>query len=123
MNHQTQPDVIVSGIHFALTPSLKIFVQQKAVRLFRHEERIVNFHVELDCEQKRPGYGWFVAKGHLSSYGPEMNASVTASECHQAVSLLIDKLDRMLRRRAVFTKGKRNHPHSVDLAAALPKAV
>ncbi len=123
MNHEIPPSVIVSGIHFDLTPSLKTFVQQKAARLFRHEERIVHVRVELDCEQKRPGYGWFVAKGHLRSYGPEMNASVTASECHQAVSLLIDKLDRMLQRRAIFTKEKRNHPHPVDLGAALPKAV
>lgn len=123
MNQNNPPEVIVSGLHFELTPSLQTFVRQKAARLLRHEERIIRVRVELDCEQKRPGYRWFVAKGHLTSYGPEMNASVSSDNCHQAVSLLIDKLDRMLQRRAIFRKEKRNHPHSIDLGAAFPKAV
>lgn len=123
MNHGTMPEIIVSGIHFELTPSLKTFVRQKAERLFRREDRIIRVRVELDCEQKRPGYGWFVAKGHIISYGPEMNASVSSDNCHHAVSLLIDKLERMLRHRAVFMKERRNHPHAIDLGAALPKAV
>lgn len=122
MNQTNPPEVIVSGLHFQLTPSLLTFVHQKAARLYRHEERIIRVRVELDCEQKRPGYRWFVAKGHLSSYGPEMNASVSSDNCHQAIALLIDKLDRMLQRRAIFNKEKRNHPHPIDLGWDLPKA-
>lgn len=123
MKPTNSPEIIVSGIHFELTPSLHTFVRSKAARLFRHEERIIRVRVELDCEQKRPGYRWFVARGHLGSYGPEMNASVSSDNCHQAVSLLIDKLDRMLQRRAVFSKEKRNHPHAIDLDTILPKAI
>ena len=123
MNQHYPPEVIVSGVHFELTPSLQTFVRQKAARLLRHEERIIRVRVELDCEQRRSTCRWFVARGHLTSYGPEMNAIVSSDNCHQAISLLIDKLDRMLQRRAVFKKEKRNHPHPIDLGACLPKAV
>lgn len=121
MNNENPQSVIVSAIHFDLTPALKIFVQQKAERLFRHEEQITRIRVELEFE-KRSGYSWFVAKGHIINRGMDLNASVGTGECHKSVLLLIDKLDRMLRRRAIFSKEMRNHPHGVELATALPKA-
>jgi putative sigma-54 modulation protein len=116
MNQYTPPEIIVSGIHFDLTPSLKAFVQQKAARLFRHEERIIHIRVELEYDYKRPGYGWFVAKGQIASYGAEMSASVSTDECHRAVALLIDKLDRMLHRRATRQKARRHDLAAMDVA-------
>ena len=51
MNKNNHPnEVIVSGIHLDLTPSMKTFVSEKAARLFRHEERIVRLRVELECD-------------------------------------------------------------------------
>src|SRR5271157_3903916 len=48
MNHApNNREVIVSGIHLDLTPSLKFYVNEKVGRLFRHEERIVRVRVEL----------------------------------------------------------------------------
>jgi putative sigma-54 modulation protein len=124
MNRQNHThDIIVSGIHLELTPSLKTFVQEKAARLFRHQERIVRIRIELESDAKQAVGTRFVAKGHIQIHGPDMNASVEADEMHKAVDLLIDKLDGMLRRRARLLKEKRNHPHAIDLAAMLPKAV
>ena len=116
-------ELIVSGIHLELTPSLKTFVHEKAQRLFRHEERIVRIRVELECDPKQDVSNRFVAKGHISINGPDMNAMVSADQCHKAVSLLIDKLDRMLGRRAQLHKVKRKNVHAVELPAELPKAV
>lgn len=122
MNSQNNHDLIVSGIHLELTPSLKTFVQEKAERLFRHEERIVRVRVELACDRS-PAIGMqFTAKGHIQIQGPDMNASVQADECHKAVSMLVDKLDRMLQRRHQLHRVKRNHPHAVELNAEIPKA-
>lgn len=115
-------ELIVSGIHLELTPSLKMFVQEKAERLFRHEERIVRIRVELECDSQQSVSNRFVAKGHISIHGPDMNATVSSDECHKAVSLLIDKLDRMLGRRSKMYKNKRKHPHAIELGAELPKA-
>ncbi len=108
MNHTH--DLIVSGIHLELTPSLKQFVHEKVDRLFRHEERIIRLRVELECDLKQDVAHRFTAKGHIAINGPDMNASVTTDECHKAVALLVDKLDRMLTRRAQLFKAKRHQP-------------
>ncbi|MFZ9682559.1 MAG: ribosome hibernation-promoting factor, HPF/YfiA family [Cephaloticoccus sp.] len=124
MNRQNNHELIISGIHLELTPSLKIYVTEKTERLFRHEERIVRIRVELECDKNESVSSRFKAKGHMVIHGPELTATVSAEECHKAISLLTDKLDRMLRRRARLLKEKRNHPHMIEFAdVALPKAI
>ena len=124
MNSQNNQELIVSGIHLELTPSLKTFVREKADRLFRHEERIVRIRVELECDPKEEVGARFKAKGHIVVLGPDINASVEADECHKAVALLVDKLDRMLEKRHQLHKVKRNHPHAVEFnGVELPKAI
>ncbi len=114
-------ELIVSGIHLELTPSLKTFVQEKVDRLFRHETRIIRMRVELESDLKQEVGKRFTAKGHIKLQGLELNASVATNECHKSVALLVDKLDRMLRRNSRLAKVKRNNPHPVELAAVLPK--
>jgi putative sigma-54 modulation protein len=123
MNRQNNTqEVIVSGIHLELTPSLKTFVQEKSERLFRHQERIVRMRVELECDPKQAVSHRFTAKGHIEIFGPDMNASVTTDECHKAVAMLIDKLDRMLERRARMIKSKRQHVRAADMEV-MPEAI
>ena len=124
MNRQNNTqEVIVSGIHLELSPSLKTFVQDKAERLFRHEERIDRVRIELECDSKQAVGQRFTAKGHIQIYGPDMNASVSSDECHKAVAMLIDKLDRMLERRAHMIKSKRQRVRVTDLESAVPEAI
>lgn len=117
MNHTH--DLIVSGIHLELTPSLKQFVKDKTERLFRHEERIIRLRVELECDPKQDVAHRFTAKGHISINGPDMNAAVASDECHKAVALLVDKLDRMLAKRSQLFKARRHRATAdvVDEAA------
>ena len=124
MNRQNNTqEVIVAGIHLELTPSLKTFVQEKSERLFRHQEKIIRVRVELECDAKQAVSHRFTAKGHIQIYGPDMNASVSADECHKAVAMLIDKLDRMLERRSHMVKAKRQHVRVTDLEGAIPEAI
>jgi putative sigma-54 modulation protein len=111
MNRQNNHEVIVSGIHLELTPSLKTFVREKSERLFRHEERIVRLRVELECDRDEAVTNRFKAKGHIVVNGPAMNAVVQADECHKAIALLVDKLDRMLAKRHHLYKVRR---HKID---------
>jgi putative sigma-54 modulation protein len=122
MNRQNQHELIVSGIHLELTPSLKTFVQEKTERLFRHEERIVRIRVELECDPKETVSARFKAKGHIAIHGPDMNATVESDECHKAVALLVDKLDRMLRRRSRLMKVKRHLNHVREQDAKISSA-
>jgi putative sigma-54 modulation protein len=125
MNNNNQShEVIVSGIHLELTPSLKTYVQGKVERLFRHEERIVRLRVELECDSKQAVGQRFTAKGHIQIHGPDINAHEVADDCYKSVDFLVDKLDRMLRKRSTELKEKRKHPHSIEWNDVdLPKAV
>ena len=122
-NHQSH-EIIVSGIHLDLTPALKSYVCEKLERLFRHEERIVRLRVELECDSKQAVSQRFTVKAHIQIHGPDINAHESADDCYKAVDFLVDKLDRMLRRRSTELKEKRKHPHCIEWADVdLPKAV
>lgn len=123
MNRQNHPELIVSGIHLELTQSLKTFVQEKADRLFRHEERILRMRVELESDPKEKFAARFKAKGHVIIDGPALNATVESDECHKAVALLADKLDRMLSRRAQLLKSRRHRMNAIEFGEPLPKAI
>ena len=119
-----QHEIIVSGIHLDLTPALKAYVQEKVERLFRHEDHIVRIRVELECDAKQIPSQRFTAKGHIQITGPDKNAHVVAEDCYKAIDLLVDTLDRMLRRRSRSYKVKRKQPHGVEWSdVELPKAV
>ena len=124
MNRQNHPELIVSGIHLELTPSLKTFVQEKAERLFRHEERILRLRVELESDPKERFGGKVQGQGprHHRRPGDECVSGVGRMP-QGAWRCLTDKLDRMLSRRAQLLKVKRHHPHAVELGVPLPKAV
>ncbi len=124
MNKTNQPhEIIVSGIHMDLTPSMKAYVVEKVERLFRHEERIIRVRVELECDTKQTTGQRFTAKGHLMINGPDINATVVEEEGYKTIDLLVDKLDGLLRRRASEFKEKRKHTHGVEWTDVdLPKA-
>ncbi len=124
MHTENHHDLIITGIHMDLTEALKQTVTEKVERLFRHEERIVRVKVELECDYVKGGREhFFVAKGHIEIYGPTMNVSVSDPDCHKAIDLLVDKLDRMLRRRSRLQRVMRENTHEVDIPASLPKVV
>ncbi len=115
-------DLIITGIHMDLTESLKQAVTDKVERLFRHEDRIIRVNVELECDHTKSGKEHeFIAKGHIEINGPTLNVSVRDEDCHKAIDLLVDKLDRMLRRRSRLRRVKRKDTHEVDIPASIPK--
>lgn len=125
MNHTNNPhEVIVTGIHLDLTPSLKHYVQEKMERLFRHDTHIVRIRVELECDRKHDHAHKFVAKAHVEIRGPNINGSAESEEMHKSVDLLIDKLDHVLHKRHGQHKDKRNHPRPIEFdGVELPKAI
>jgi len=117
-------DVIVTGIHLDLTPSLKNYVQEKMGRLFRHEAHIVRIRVELECDRKHDREHKFVAKAHVEIRGPNINCTAESEEMHKSVDLLVDKIDHVLHKRHGQHKDKRNHPHAIEFDGVdLPKAM
>ncbi len=122
-NPNASHEIIVTGIHLDLTPSLKFYVKEKMQRLFRHDGHIVRVKVELECDPKHDHANKFIAKAHVQVRGPDINATVSSEECHKSVDLLVDKLDHALRKRHGLAKDKRNHPHAIEWEdVTLPKA-
>lgn len=120
--HADSHDLIITGIHMDLTEPLKQLVTEKMEKLFRHEERIIRVKVDLECEHMRNGKEHdFIVKGHIAINGPDLNVSVRNEDCHKAIDLMVEKLDRMLRRRSRLRKVKRKDTHSVEIPANLPK--
>ena len=113
--------LIIRGIHLKLTDALHAIITEKATRLLRRNDQIVHVRIDLELDQTRGIGKQFIAKGHIEIGGPDLIASVATEDAYASLDQLIDKLDRLLRRRRGLRKEYRNHPHPVELAAALPK--
>jgi putative sigma-54 modulation protein len=122
-NHQeiNGHEFILTGIHMELTDALKNIAHEKVSRLFRHEERIIRIRIELEWDKRNDPQRQFIAKGHIEILGPDLNCSVASGDGMKSLDLLIDKLDRMIRRRSRLKRVKRHHPHAVEIPASLPK--
>lgn len=103
MKHTTarelETKLVIRGIRLWLTDALRSTIETKAERLFRHEPRIIRVRVDLDREH-RNGAALFVAKGRIELHGPDLLASVVSDDAYKSIDWLMDRLDRMLRRRA-----------------------
>lgn len=105
--------LILRGVHLNLNDATKASIETKAERLFRHEPQILRLRIEV--ERVHGGGTWlFAAKGHIEISGPDLQASVTTEDAHKSVNLLIDKLDRMIRKRTTAMNSRR---HDDDIRA------
>lgn len=115
-------DVIITGRHIELTDALKYIVQEKSVKLFNHEHKIIRFRVELEYNQNVTNLKEFIAKGHIEMRGPGLNVSVETEDLYKSIDEMVNKLDRMLRRKHRLSKVKRKDTHCIEIPADLPKA-
>jgi len=109
--------VIVSGIHFDLTPALRQAAITKIVAVLRHEKNLVRARIDLELERGRRGEDQFIAKGHLEIKGPDVVAQVESEDAYKSIDLLVDKLSELLRRRhqeAVDTRNNIRRHASAD---------
>lgn len=90
--------LLVRGIRLDLDDTARAFIETKAERLFRHEPRILRLRIDVkrDTRSRTPR---FIATGRVEIAGPDLAASVTHAVPSASITLLIDRLDRMLRKR------------------------
>jgi len=116
-----QHDVIVTGRNLELTEAMKDAVHRKAEKLFSHEERIIRLRVELEYDKNATGQDEQIAKGHIEIDGKPLITTEASQDMYTSIDRMVDKLDRMLRRRSRLRKVKRKDLHSVDVPSELPK--
>jgi putative sigma-54 modulation protein len=113
--HMSNAPVVVTGVHMDLTDALKDTVCAKVERLMRHNPRIIRVHVELVYNRNRDHSREFAAQIRLEVPGPDIVVREESEDLYKSIDILIDKVDRQLRRRHRLEKEKRNHPKSTDL--------
>ncbi len=97
-NNPSSP-LVLQGLHLWLTDAMKSAITRKAEKLFRHEPKIIRVRIGIECEHRRSG-PFFEARGLVEIRGDDLAATVSDGDAYRTVDRLVQKLDRMLRRRA-----------------------
>lgn len=84
----------LTGHHVEITPALRQFVTEKMERLERHFDHVGNVHVVLSVEKLRQKAE---ATIHLSR--GTVFADAEAEDMYAAIDILIDKLDRQVKKQ------------------------
>jgi len=122
--YMKQHDVIISGLNMELTDAIKNMVHEKSEKLFEHEDHIIRMRVELEYDPHQSTHQKeFIAKGQLEVRGNDHFATAATEDLYKSIDDMVQKLDRMLRRRSRLKKVKRKETHIIDIPADIPKAV
>jgi putative sigma-54 modulation protein len=83
----------LTGHHMDITPALRSFVHDKFERLERHFDHITNIHVVLTVEKDRQR-----AEATIHVNRGNLFAEAEQNDMYAAIDILIDKLDRQLKK-------------------------
>lgn len=117
-----QKKLIVAGKHLELTDSIKTIIEEKSEKLFSHNGHIVRMRVEVEYDPHQSTHqGEYIAKGHLEVRGNDHNVTVATNDLYKSIDLMVEKLDRMMRRRSRLERTKRKLKHDIDIPSFIPK--
>lgn len=114
--------ILLQGIQLDLTPALQNAIREKFAVLLRHNPYILRINVRLHSNQTLGQNHLYRASAQIEISGPDLNASAEGPEAYDVLDECVAKLSKLLERRHGLRKDKRNHPHDVELEAAIPKA-
>ena len=83
----------VTGHHVEVTPSLRGYVAKKLERIGRHFDQGLDVHCVLTVEKLRQK-----AEATLHVSGSAIHADATEEDMYAAIDLLVDKLDRCIKK-------------------------
>ena len=86
-------EISIDGHHVALTPANQEHIETKMTKIERHFEHVVNVHVVLSVEKQR-----HKAEATIQITGNNIHASCEHEDMYAAIDLLIDKLDRQIKK-------------------------
>ncbi|MGB1882319.1 MAG: ribosome hibernation-promoting factor, HPF/YfiA family [Gammaproteobacteria bacterium] len=85
--------ITIDGHHVDVTDSIRDYVESKMTRIERHFDQVVDVHVVLGVEKQRQ---MVEATIHLA--GNNIHAHSENDDMYAAIDLLIDKLDRQVKK-------------------------
>ena len=84
----------LTGHHVEITPALRQHVTEKMERLARHFDHVSNVHVVLSVEKPRQK-----AEATINLSRGTVFAEAEAEDMYAAIDVLIDKLDRQVKKQ------------------------
>jgi putative sigma-54 modulation protein len=96
----------LTGHHIDVTPALRGYVEKKIDRVLRHFEQVIDVHCVLTVEKLE-----HKAEATLGVSGAVIHADAIDGDMYAAIDLLVDKLDRRLRKH----KEKLSDHHAADV--------
>ncbi len=100
LNEEATMQINLTGHHVEITDALRSFVNDKFEKLNRHFDHINNVHVILSVEKLRQK-----AEAKLNVNGGELFADSEDTDMYAAIDLLIDKLDRQVKKHKEMLRG------------------
>src|SRR5215213_10295718 len=91
-------EVQVKAHNFKPSVELDDYIQRQAAKLDRVNERVVDAKLELRHEQHRREGERYVAQFTIATRGAILRAEDRATEARAAADLVIDKMNRQIRR-------------------------
>lgn len=85
--------ITITGHHVEVTAALRAYVTEKMQKLERHFDQIVSVNVILNVEKLQ-----HQAEATVNAGGRKIFAAEKAENMYTSIDLLIDKLDRQVRR-------------------------
>jgi putative sigma-54 modulation protein len=104
---EIETKLILRGINLSLTEAMRSAIETKVDKLLRHEPNIVRVRIDVE-NGSHGGVPVFTAKGHIEIGGPDLLASVSTEDAYKSIDFLIDKLDRLLRKRVTAITSRRH---------------
>ncbi len=83
----------IDGHHVELTTAMQEYIQSKMTRIERHFEHVVDVHVVLGVEKQR-----HKAEATIHVTGHNIYAGSEHEDMYAAIDLLLDKLDRQIKK-------------------------
>jgi len=100
----------ITGHHVEVTPALRSYVEKKLERIDRHFDQVIDVHCVLTVEKLQQK-----AEATLHVRGSDIYADATEEDMYAAIDLLVDKLDRCIKKH----KEKRTDHHAAEGRRAL----
>lgn len=89
-------NLLLTGQHVEITPSIREYVEKKADRVIRHFDQIIDMAVILGVEQPSEKDKRQRAEVNLRVKGQVFHMDHYAEDLYAAIDLLFDKLDRQV---------------------------
>lgn len=88
--------IIITGKDFKLTPSLKDYVQEKALKLMKYNNHVQQVKYELDYDHNQKSGDINRVEIWATIPGRVLQVGLKASDMHAAIDVATDKINRQL---------------------------